>query len=97
MGKMDEAIGKVVDEEIKEVLSQFRDEIEKEHAQTLQEKGWRAPPKIDEERLTALNARSDELRGMKKTAAVMKERVAVRKEISEIVDSSDLKYKVNRQ
>lgn len=97
MGDVDEVLQRIADGDIKDLLTEFRGEIERAHAETLQEKGWSAPPKIDEDRLVELNARSDELRKAKATAEVMKERVAVRKEIGEIIRDSGLKIKVDRQ
>ena len=96
MGDMDEVLQRIADGDIKELLTEFRGEIEREHAKTLQEKGWRAPPSINEDRLAELNARSDELRGAKATQEVMAERKAVGKEISEIIRDSGVEMKVDR-
>ena len=97
MGDIDEVLQRIADGDIKELLTEFRGEIEREHAKTLQEKGWRAPPSINEDRLAELNARSDALRKTKATPEVMKERVAVGKEIGEIIQDSGVKIKVDRQ
>ena len=97
MGDIDEVLKRVGDGNIKELLTEFRGEIEREHAKELQKEGWRAPTKIDEDRLTALNARSEELRKQRPTAEVMQERKKVGEEIREIINSSGAKFTVDRQ